>query len=833
MRDPLVGEQAMFEGEQPLFNFVVPDELLAEAVAKSRDKAAVADVALMPGTGEGKPPPLMGILREHGFSPLILLTVAAFVTDTIINGMGILGPEIKRAFHLSDAGLGAVTFVGAVAQIGWGMPVAVFADRGSRKNVAAITLLVFSVTIPIMAFMHDVWPYAFLFLLAAIGLGSSDTVHNAYLSDAYPTHGRARIFAWHNMNDPVSQTVGILLVGYIAAATHNWRWAFALALIGIPVALLTFRIREPAKGANESSHILRAAGMDIESEQEHAPKVLLGSAVTRLLRIRSLYYQLVSVAILGFAGTGIPLFGSLYFERVWHLGVAHRADVFAIIGLSQFLGLPVAFLVGDRLFRRAPEKPLVLAGFAITIFGGGYAVSLYMPHLWMVVAVQFVAQASSAVLSICIFQTLAATAPPEMRAICFGLFGVYALVFGGFAGSILLGAVSDATNVTTALTLIGPVCAVGGLMLVVGSRFVRSDITLVIEDVIERYAEGKRRKSGGEIPALQIHNMDFYYGTQQVLFDINVEIPEGDIVALLGTNGAGKSTLLRAVSGLDHPHRGVIRVFGTNCTYLESEQIIDLGAALLVGGKMTFPGMTVRDNLRIGEHTFRRESARAKTAMEEAVAMFPELEDRLDQPAGTLSGGEQQMLALARVMMTKPRLLMIDELAFGLAPMTVERLMDIVRRVNAQGATVILVEQSVNRAMTLAQRAIFLERGEIRFDGSITELLERDDLLRPVFLASVGSVLGTGNGAGAGPAHTATPVGNGAGLTPGSPAGGATPGNGAGATPGPTADPGTPPVHPGGDGLWIVGGTPGPAGGGGDGDTPPGGPPGGAAGPPS
>jgi ABC-type branched-subunit amino acid transport system ATPase component len=151
---------------------------------------------------------------------------------------------------------------------------------------------------------------------------------------------------------------------------------------------------------------------------------------------------------------------------------------------------------------------------------------------------------------------------------------------------------------------------------------------------------------------------------------------------------------------------------------------------------MTFPGLTVRDNLRIGEHSFRRDLPRAKTALDSAVAMFPELEGRLDQPAGTLSGGEQQMLALARVMMTKPRLLMIDELAFGLAPMTVERLMGIVRQVNADGATVIIVEQSVNRAMSLAERAFFLERGEVRFEGSITDLLRRNDLLRPVFLAS-------------------------------------------------------------------------------------------------
>jgi branched-chain amino acid transport system ATP-binding protein len=142
----------------------------------------------------------------------------------------------------------------------------------------------------------------------------------------------------------------------------------------------------------------------------------------------------------------------------------------------------------------------------------------------------------------------------------------------------------------------------------------------------------------------------------------------------------------------------------------------------------------------VGEFSFRRETARSRAAFDEALGVFPELEARLDQPAGTLSGGEQQMLALARVMMTTPKLLMIDELALGLAPITVERLMGIVRRVNADGATVILVEQSVNRAMSLAEHAFFIERGEVRFDGPTVELLGRDDLLRPVFLTGAASV---------------------------------------------------------------------------------------------
>ncbi len=731
--------------DQVLFDFAVPDELLEEVVAKSRDSEAIADIDMMPGTGEGKPPPLIGILQKSGFAPLVLLTAAALVPGSFNNGIALIGTNLEHSFHIHDAALGAVTFVASVAQLLWAVPLALWADRGSRKVVAAVALLTFSVFAPLMGLAPNVWAFTFLYLVAAVGYGVNNTVHNSYLADAYPTEGRGRVFSWHNLSDPLSQTVGILVFGYTVDFTHSWRWGTCVALAGIPLGLALFTLREPDKGANEQSHILKSSGMDLHSQQAAAPRVLLGSAVTRLLRIRSIYYELVAVAVLGFAGAGAPLFGNLYFVRHWRLDTAQRSDIYSIIGLAAFLGLPVAYVLGDRFFRRAPERPLVIAGICITAYGGLFVTSLYMPKLWMVVTLQFLANAAVSPLAICIFLTLAATAPPEMRTICFAMFGVYSLVFGAFGGAVILGAVSDAAGYlrgpTVALTLIGPVCAIGGLLLFVGSRHVKRDITLVIEDVLERYAEGKRRQSGVPVPALQVHNLDFFYGTNQVLFDVDMEVAQGEIVALLGTNGAGKSTLLRAVSGLDHPHRGVIRIYGTNCTYLEPEQIIDQDVALLVGGKMTFPGLTVRDNLRIGSFSLRHQGKRARTARDEAMDRFPELAGRLDQPAGTLSGGEQQMLALARVMMTEPKLLLIDELALGLAPKSVDRLMAIVREVNRQGTTVVIVEQSVNRAMSLAERAYFLERGEVRFAGPIAELLQRDDLLRPVFLGAAATGL--------------------------------------------------------------------------------------------
>ena len=731
--------------DAPLFDFAVPDYLLRDAVSHAKDPEVIASIEMMPGTGEGKPPPLTAILKSSGYAPLVLLTGAALIPGTFTNGISLIGHNLQVSFHMSNASLGAVAFVAQVSQLMWAVPLALWADRGSRKTVAAVSLLIFAVFGSLMAISPNVWAFAFLYIAASIGSGVNNTVHNSYLSDAYPTEARGRVFSWHNLSDPLSQTIGILIFGYVVTVAHSWRYGLLVALVGIPMGFALFTLREPEKGANESSHILKASGMDLHSQQEKAPRVLLGSAMTRLLRIRSLYYELVAVAILGFVGTGSALFGNLFFFDKFHLDTAGRSEIYAIIGLAAFLGLPLAYIIGDRYFRRAPQRPLIIAGFCISAYGVLYVSSLYVPKLWMAVTLQTLANAAVSPLAICIFMTLAATAPPEMRTICFAMFGVYSLVFGGFAGSVIVGAISDAIGglhgIVVSLTIIAPVCLVGGFLLILGSRSVKRDITLVIEDVIERYTEGKRRQEGGEIPALQVHNLDFYYGTNQVLFDVNLEVEQGEMVALLGTNGAGKSTLLRAVSGLSHPHRGVVRIFGMNCTYLEPEQIIDQGVALLVGGKMTFPGLSVRDNLRIGGHTMRRDRAKSAAALREALGVFPELADRIEQPAGTLSGGEQQMLALARVMMTRPRLLLIDELALGLAPMTVDRLMGMVRRINEEGATVILVEQSVNRAMSLAERCFFMERGEIRFDGPTAELMQRDDLLRPVFLGTASTGL--------------------------------------------------------------------------------------------
>ncbi len=244
---------------------------------------------------------------------------------------------------------------------------------------------------------------------------------------------------------------------------------------------------------------------------------------------------------------------------------------------------------------------------------------------------------------------------------------------------------------------------------------------------------------------LRCEGLDVFYGSVQILFNVDYTVEEGEIVALLGTNGAGKSTLLRAITGLTPPKRGKVWMDGKEITGISPVDMAKAGVAFMPGGRAIFPGLTVGENLRMAAWLYRQDTERVEAGLAKCLELFPVLKSRLSEKAALLSGGQQQMVALAQALLAEPRLLLIDELSLGLAPVVVGELLEVVRELRNQGVTIVLVEQSVNVALSVSDRAVFMEKGEVRFTGPAGELLERGDLLRSVFIqGSKKSNLGAG-----------------------------------------------------------------------------------------
>ena len=235
---------------------------------------------------------------------------------------------------------------------------------------------------------------------------------------------------------------------------------------------------------------------------------------------------------------------------------------------------------------------------------------------------------------------------------------------------------------------------------------------------------------------LDIRGLRASYGAVEVLRGIDFTVARGEIVALLGTNGAGKSTILRCISGLMPADDGQILFEGRDLTEVTTEETVRLGVTQVPGGRGLLPNLSVEENLRMGAYPLRKDKAAVRAGYDRVYETFPRLAERRRQLAGLMSGGEQQMLAIGRALMLQPKLMMIDELSLGLAPLIVNQLVEVVRQINASGVSMILVEQSANLALSVTDHAYFIEKGQMRFDGSSRELLERDDLLRSVFLAA-------------------------------------------------------------------------------------------------
>lgn len=222
---------------------------------------------------------------------------------------------------------------------------------------------------------------------------------------------------------------------------------------------------------------------------------------------------------------------------------------------------------------------------------------------------------------------------------------------------------------------------------------------------------------------LKVKAIDVFYGDLQALRDVSLEVGRGEIVSVIGSNGAGKSTILKTISGLQRPRRGSIEFLGRDITPASSSSIVESGISHIPEGRQLFPTMTVLENLEMGA-VFPQTKRRRSETMDEVFAFFPRLKERLKQKAGTLSGGEQQMAAIGRGLMSRPKLLMLDEPSLGLAPLLVGIIFEIIERINRHGASILLIEQNVYHALSLSHRGYVLENGSVALSGEGRELME-------------------------------------------------------------------------------------------------------------
>jgi branched-chain amino acid transport system ATP-binding protein len=231
---------------------------------------------------------------------------------------------------------------------------------------------------------------------------------------------------------------------------------------------------------------------------------------------------------------------------------------------------------------------------------------------------------------------------------------------------------------------------------------------------------------------LKVSHIDVFHGSFQALWDVSLEIRPAEIVAIIGANGSGKSTLLDAISGLVHPAKGSIEFEGKNISALEPFRIVDLGISQVPEGRMVFPDLTVLENLVIGSYN-RKARSKGEQNLQRAYQLFPVLKERKNQLAKTLSGGEQQMLALGRGLMSDPKLILIDEMSLGLAPILVNEIYRTLREIRDQGITILFVEQNVRRSLTEADRAYIMEVGRVVLSGDVAKLREEEKVKKAYF----------------------------------------------------------------------------------------------------
>jgi ABC-type branched-subunit amino acid transport system ATPase component/predicted MFS family arabinose efflux permease len=719
-------------------------EQLVDQVVETRDDLMTAARELMGVTGSDDAPPLRQTLREHRVSVYALVALGLLsIVDTFQGyAFEVLAPDISRSLGISKgtiAGLIALkTFAIGLSPL---FMAALVEKRARRALMSLLTAVAWSLATIFNAFVTKVGGLFSVQFADGLTSGSVSALHLPLLMDSYPPSARVRAFHGYAAANAAGNIISPLLVALLAGALGlTWRGVFlvlgALSLVGVLGAI---RLRDPGFGkwdtqqVREAVHRRKAEEVDPKLLAEEEVRLGFFEIVRRLFLIPTVRRLLVAHTIFGILLIPYQTFLFFFLEEKWNMGAGARGLFFAFAAGVSAVALALFAKRGEDAFRRNPARVVERGSDFIAIAVVLIAAGGLVPNFAAMVAFFALAQAFLAVLSPSLSISVLSIIPSRMRPHATALLGIF-LASGGLIGAIFLSGIDRRFGVVGSIVSLLVPGVAGGVLLRTSARFVPKDLDRMIEEILEEEEIKRISDAGGHLPMLACKGIDFSYGQLQVLFDVNFTVDDGEMVALLGVNGAGKSTLLRVISGVGLPSAGSVRFRGADITYLDAERRVRLGITQVPGGRAVFGPMSIIENMRVFGYTLGRDRRAIDAAVERSFEVFPRLAERRNQNASTLSGGEQQMLGLSRALILRPRLMLIDELSLGLAPVIVAQLLEMVREINTTGTAIVLVEQSLNIALNLVDHAYFMEKGEIRFDGRSRDLLRRDDLLRAVFL---------------------------------------------------------------------------------------------------
>jgi ABC-type branched-subunit amino acid transport system ATPase component/MFS family permease len=669
--------------------------------------------------------------------PLIVLTTLYALDQFDTAAFGVLAPNIEKAFHLSDQSFILLVIVNLSIVLALAIPVGFLGDRVPRTKLVVIGGIVAGVFSFFTGLVGTVALLAFVRIGNGVGQLVNDPIHNSLLADYHTPDRRPRVYGWHANGQYIGAAIGPAVAGLVAYVA-GWRAAFMVLIVPcVAISLSALRLREPRRGGTDDP--------DAAAEAEAEAPVAFREGARTLWAIPTLRRQYIAYFVLGAGIVPLVALLSLYLQRTFHLGPFDRGMVLSVNAAFSFAGVLYAGRRTTVWLGQGLDVPIRRTGAVLAAVGVGVLLIAVAPTLWLALPLGFATSLVAGMYFPPFLTTQALVSPARVRSLSFSI-GAVALVLGVWVIWLpLFGSVSDNDGIRWGIGVLTPFFLISGAILASAGRYVADDTAAALRTLGATVRLRRQRIDAQERSLLLCSGVNVAYESVQVLFGVELEVAEGEIVALLGTNGAGKSTLLKGISGLVEPSGGAILFDGRDITHLDARTRAGLGIVQMPGGRSIFPTLTVNECLRLAGWMYKRDTAHIAASSARVREYFPVLVERADALAGNLSGGEQQMLGLAMALIAKPRLLMIDELSLGLAPAIVGQLIEIVRAIHAQGTTVILVEQSVNVALLLAHRAVFMEKGEIRFTGPTSELLGREDVLRSVFLEGAASVTTNGH----------------------------------------------------------------------------------------